>query len=82
MGFKDLIVIFTDPHGSANRLNIAVETARPGNAHLIGLYLVPPITLLAGGLPDASSCPMRGASTPPVAASAWPGTRHGRQRAP
>jgi nucleotide-binding universal stress UspA family protein len=55
MGFKDVIVIFTDPHGSANRLNIAVETARPGSAHLIGLYLVPPITLLGGGLPYAGT---------------------------
>ena len=50
MSFKDIIVVFTDARTSSVRLNIAVEIARRDNAHLIGLYVIPAITLLAGGL--------------------------------
>ncbi len=51
MGFRDVIVIFTDADCLTNRLDLAADIARPEGAHLIGLYLMPPITFLAGGLP-------------------------------
>jgi len=51
MSFKDLIVIFTDARGAADRLALAAKLAAPQEAHLIGLHLMPPITLLAGGIP-------------------------------
>jgi nucleotide-binding universal stress UspA family protein len=50
MSFKDVLVVFTDAPGSSVRLNIAVEIARRDGAHLIGLYLIPAITLLTAGL--------------------------------
>ena len=50
MSFKDILVLFTDARSAPVRLNIAVEMARRDGAHLIGLYVIPTITLLAGGL--------------------------------
>jgi nucleotide-binding universal stress UspA family protein len=51
MSFRDVLVVFTGADGLANRLDLAADIARPDGGHLIGLYLMPPITLLAGGLP-------------------------------
>jgi nucleotide-binding universal stress UspA family protein len=51
MSFKDVLVVFTDRHNPAARLQVAVDIALRDTAHLVGLYIVPPISLLAGGLP-------------------------------
>jgi len=51
MSFKDVIVIFTEARGAASRLAVAVEIAKLDAAHLIGLYVAPPITMFAGGIP-------------------------------
>ena len=55
MGFKDVIVVFADSRGATARLNVAVEIARRDEAHLIGLYVMPTITIFAGGLPYSGS---------------------------
>ncbi len=51
MEIKDVTVIFTDGHGYANRISVAAALARRAGAHLIGLYLIPTISLLGVGLP-------------------------------
>jgi nucleotide-binding universal stress UspA family protein len=51
MEIKDLIVIFTDARGYENRLAVATALAQPAGAHLIGLYLIPPISVVEVGLP-------------------------------
>jgi len=55
MGFKDVIVLFTEARDRSARLNVAVETARRHEAHLIGLYLTPAISLFVGGMPFSGS---------------------------
>ena len=51
MAFKDVIALFTDGRRSADCLRLAAQLAEPVEGHLIGLYLMSPVTLLAGGLP-------------------------------
>lgn len=51
MPFKDVIIVFTDSHGASARLQLAIEIAYRDAAHLIGLYVTPPVSLFSGGVP-------------------------------
>jgi nucleotide-binding universal stress UspA family protein len=55
MAFKDVVAIFTDDRRSSENLRLASEVAEPVAGHLIGLYLMAPITLLGGGVPFAGT---------------------------
>jgi nucleotide-binding universal stress UspA family protein len=55
MSLKDVLVVFTGPHDPAPRLQVAIDMARRDAAHFIGLYLIPPVSLFAGGLPYTGS---------------------------
>ena len=51
MSYKDVLVVFTSQQSPQARLQVAIDIARRDEAHLVGLYVIPPISLLAGGLP-------------------------------
>ncbi|HUK61323.1 MAG TPA: universal stress protein [Stellaceae bacterium] len=55
MKIKDIIVILTDPRGSENRISVATALAQRAGAHVIGLYLIPTISLSEVGLPYAGT---------------------------
>ena len=55
MDYKDILVIFTDPKAAPRLIDAAMAVARSKNATLVGLYLIPPITLFSGGLPYSGS---------------------------
>jgi nucleotide-binding universal stress UspA family protein len=51
MAFRDVMVVFAGDRRSEALLKVAAQITQPNAAHLVGLYLIQPITLFGAGVP-------------------------------